>query len=150
VKNLEPSTTDENSFTYEPFPFPKLIRFFNFFFPKKAGAKEVLTMENLRRFAPYSPFLAIGLLFLMFVMIPVDSIYIKDRSIADCLSALDCIGLFLGLLGFAKWLILALFAKVVKRSPSVALAMTSLVPLWAFGLLSLIHLLGLLFGGVRY
>jgi hypothetical protein len=126
----------------DAFPFPKLIQLFDYFFPKKPGAKELLTMENLKRFAPYAPFLALGLMFLMFVWIAIDKIYISNETLAIWLSSFVGMGLVMSFLGLLKWLGLALIAKGVRRSPSVALAMTIVVALRAIVLLSLIHLLG--------
>jgi len=126
----------------EEFPFPKLVKTFDFFFPKEKHSKNFFTMENLRKFGPKAPFLGLIILMGVFSWAVVDSMdYANSGITAFCMLA----GVAAVIFATAKylfWLVLAAFSKIARRSPVVCLAMTASGPLQALAISCIVHFIG--------
>jgi hypothetical protein len=145
-----PKIENPESFSAEAFPYPKLIQTFNYFFPKEKGAPDIFTMENLKKFSRYAPYLTLGLLVIIFAS------FIRDMIVGEKIQSTRygfyffADGMvFIGvLLEYLYWLGASLFAKIVKRSPAIPLVMSFFNPLRAFGWLCIIHFFGFIIGGL--
>lgn len=134
----------------EIFPYPKLIQTFNYFFPKEKGAPDIFTMENLRKFSLYAPYLTLGLIAIIFAS------FIRDIIVGEKSQSIrygfyffaDGMMFIVVVLEYLYWLGASLFAKIVKRSPAIPLVMSFFNPLRAFGGFCLVHILGFIIGGL--
>jgi hypothetical protein len=136
----------------EVFPYPKLIQTFNYFFPKEKGAPDIFTMENLRKFSRFAPYLALIILALMFALW-IKDVYVlgtnKNPPVKYTVYIFfDSAFVLLCPIMYLWWMGASLFAKLVKRSPAIPLVMSFVDPLRAFGFICLIHSIGFIIGGL--
>jgi hypothetical protein len=127
----------------ESFPYPKIIQVFNYFFPKKKGAPDLFTMENLRKFSRYAPYLGIGIPSLVFASCFLDA-YMMNRGQPiplqyELYSVFDVLFLIITLIQYFWYLGGALIVKCVRRSPIVPLALSFFSPLKSLMILGIIH-----------
>lgn len=129
----------------EEFPFPNLVKMFDFFFPKEKHSKDIFTMENLRKFGPKAPILGLIVLLWIFLWVFFDGLKMQSthsNSAAIC----GVIGAVVFIFGIAKylwWLVMAVVSKIARRSPVVCLAMTASGPLQALAISCIAHFIGL-------
>lgn len=123
-------TENPETFTAASFPYPKLVQTFNYFFPKEKGAPDIFTMENLRRFSRYAPYLAIGILLVVFCVWVLDMYISITRENPPpeygVYIFFDTIFIIVAPIEYLWWLGASLLAKLVKRSPAIPLNTSSL------------------------
>lgn len=128
------------------FPFPKLVKTFDFFFPKEKHSKDIFTMENLRRFGPKAPILGLAVLIGLFSWCIIDAMKLEaenSNSTAACLW-FGTVALIFAIAKYLWWLVVAVFSKIAGRSPTVCLAMTASGPLQALAISCAVHFIGLI------
>lgn len=127
----------------EDFPFPKILRTLNYFFPKEEGAPDLFTMENLKRFYKIAPFVAVAVFLLMvgFWIRDVSSAKEEDWVFPLCFLA-DSALIVIAFIHYLWWLGASLLAKLVRRSPMVPLWMSFFDPFRIFLGLCFIQFLG--------
>ena len=124
----------------QTFPFPKVLQTINYFFPKEKGAPEIFTIDNLRKISRYAPFLAFGILILIFASVIRDAILGDDKNWKYLLYYMvDAMGFLGGFFGFLYWMGLAMLAKLARRSAMVPLAMSGIYLLQLLAFLCLAH-----------
>jgi hypothetical protein len=143
-----PKVENPESFSTEIFPYPKLVQTFNYFFPKEDGAPDIFTMKNLKKFAPYAPFLTLGLLILVLASILRDCLWAEESVRFATYICTDTLLFLVIFIEYLYWLWVSLFAKIVRRSPSIPLVMSFFNPLRAFGWLCMTHFFGFIIGGL--
>lgn len=143
--------TEQNSkFENVVFPFPKMVQTFNFFFPKEKDSPDFFTMENLRKFSRYAPYLGLGILAIIFSTCVMDG-YISATSASPPPQTpfyliLDPLFVIIALIQYLWWMGASLLAKLVKRSPAVPLVLSFFSPLRTLGIFGVIHFFGFIFG----
>lgn len=113
------------------FPYPKLIKLFDYYFPKTKGHKKINWGRILQVWALWAPWITVLLLILICCFMGQDHVMSGFAFVAF-------VGSFLN---FVYYLVLAIFAKLVKRSPRVLLALTPRFPFVFLVALSLLQLL---------
>ena len=136
-----------------PFPFPKMMQTFNYFFPQQEGKTDLFTMANLHKLARLAPYLTLGILVLVFSSWIRDCLHIRHSepkfypSKWGFYTLADTVLFIIIFFRYFWWLGVALFAKLLKRSPIIPLAMSFLEPLKLLGYLLFLHFLGFVVGG---
>lgn len=130
MTDAKESVNGKENEIYEEFPYPKLIKLFDFYFPKTPEHEKINWRKILRVWAKWAPWLAILLMILPCCIIPRESNVGPFAFVA-------LVGSFLN---FVYYLVLACFAKLIKRSPQVLLALTPRVPFICFVILSVCQL----------
>jgi hypothetical protein len=134
----------ENGEVYEEFPFPKLIKSFDFFFPKQKGYKSIDWRKKLKIWSLWAPWVTIASLFVILCFIGMNDPDMRGQKVV-------WIAFFLLFLSFVKALYhfgVAIVAKCLKRSPVVALSLAPVTALWSVGILCVLQIMQiLLFGG---
>jgi hypothetical protein len=130
MTDVKESSSKENEII-EEFPYPKLIKLFDFYFPKTEGHEKIDWRKILRIWSRWAPWITVVLLIL------ISCFTLQENTVAffAVFSLFGCI------LNFAYYLVLAVFAKLVKRSPRVLLALTPRVPLAVILMLCIMQLL---------
>ena len=129
------------------FPYPKLIQAINYFFPRKEGAIDVFSMENLRKIARFAPYLGFFILLIMVAIFFITCVMgVQQMNPAGQLRirfmAYGFIDLFLGvsaLFQYCRWLFFAVLAKIAKRSSDVPLVLSFFFPLKMLAGLCVFH-----------
>jgi len=128
----------------EEFPFPKLVRLFDFFFPKEKGSKDIFTMANLRKFGPRAPILGLVIMIGLAAWILCDAV--KAESIGShsrlFSGIVTMIFLVMAIVKYLWWLAIAVLSKIARRSPVTCLAMTAVGPLEALAISCIAHGIG--------
>lgn len=127
----------------EEFPFPKILRTFNYFFPKEKGAPDLFTIENLRRFYKFAPLVSVVVFLLIFAFWLRDCLMSEGRSLIFVFCTLiDSVIFIIAFIHYLWWLGASLLAKLVRRSPMVPLWMSFFDPFRIFLGLCFIQFLG--------
>lgn len=135
---------NENEEIDGEFPFPKLIKLFDFFFPKQKGYKPIDWRGKLKIWALWSPWLTLTLLIVILCFLVGNDPFI-DESKVGVVAGLCLIG---SLIKSLYYFGVAIVAKCLKRSPVVALSLAPVTALWSVGLLCTLQIIQfLLFGG---
>lgn len=122
---------EEDKMILEVFPYPNWIKLFNYFFPKTEKHKPIDWRKRIKTWASWAPWLTIAL-------------FIVILFIAYGRGEFDGISIFAGVLlipcsiRFVYLLCLAVFAKCLKRSPTSALCLMPVPPLFSVGLLCVV------------
>lgn len=143
---------EEVSLEEHAFPFPKLIQTFDYFFPKEKGAPNIFTMETLKKFSRYAPYLT------LVIFIIIIASFFRDALLTDgddkikyyMLGFFDLGCLLISFFGYLWWIGSAILAKMVKRSPTIPLVMSFYDPLRLFGILCVIHIAGFILGAISH
>ncbi len=131
MANEKESSNSEEMEIYEEFPYPKLIKLFDFYFPKTKGHEKINWRRMLKVWAKWAPWIAIFLMILIVFFIRQDNVVAYFAFVA----------LIVSFVNFAYFLVLAGIAKLVKRSPRILLALTPRAAIICVFLLSIGQLL---------
>jgi len=124
---VSPMTENTSKEKQGDFPYPKLIRTINYFFPKEEGARDVLTIKNLKKFSRYAPFLALGITALLLCLLIRDLNIVMNTKACPVFAICifwDFGGFLLSFTTFLYWLGAATVAKLAKRSTMTPKAMS--------------------------
>lgn len=127
----------ENEEIYEEFPFPKLIKTFDFFFPKQKGYKPIDWRRKLKIWSLWAPWLTIVLLIVILVFIGEND---RDKP-GQKVMWIACFLLIVSTIKALYYFGVAIVAKCLKRSPVVALSLAPVTALWSVGLLCILQII---------
>lgn len=132
--------------TMDIFPYPKFIQTINYFFPKKEGAIDLFSRENLQKLAKFAPYLGFVIILIMAISFLRSCLMFAPRESPDHIiikfylySFLDLFLTISALFQYGRWLCYALLAKIAKRDTSVPLVISFLMPLRLLWGLCVLH-----------
>lgn len=137
-------------FEHVAFPFPKIARTFDYFFPQKKGSTNFFTMENLVKFSRYAPYLSLGIIILIFSISMIEGyIFVRSKPSSPQMSFYAGIGplfMLFSVIQYFWWMGASLLAKLVNRSPTIPLVMSFLKLLKTFAIFCIVHFLVFIIG----
>lgn len=152
-----PKNKKPEEYLFEVFPYPRIIQLFNYFFPQKRGTRNIFTMENLRKFSRFAPYLTIVILIVIFLSFMRSGFILQHAEEAKkthlqfrgfLYIILDGVFFIFVLIQYLWWLGVSLFTRLLKRSPAFPLVISFIKPIQAFGVLCLIHFFIFIISGI--